>query len=238
MKWRRKISVSYPLAFLLVLLALSVIAALLYANSEVGGLTGPVFGGVLTGLIVAIIQFAWDWIDGSNADRLQKLQVHQMLSSRDNANLYREKIISSKGSIDVLGVTASRFLEDFASGTSSNDESKVLLVALQRGVKVRILAATDPAEVAITGANGSGKGSQDRLAAIAQQFPNGFQFGFYETTPAHSIVAIDDRAIIGPVFPGKKSKDLPAVEVSSQSPLAKSYKDYFEYLWSARVNRT
>jgi len=233
MKWRRKIKIGYPHAFMALLVALAIGSGVAYVCSEARGIYGPIFGGIVTGLLVAIIQFAWDWLDGSSAEKLDNLQVHQILPSRDNRVLYGNKIQSSKERIDVLGVTASRFLDHFASGTSPNEESKVLLSAMKRGVKVRILIqATDP------GSSGDiSKPTQSpnqRIVELCSEFGEKFQCGSYPAPAAHSLVRIDDRSIIGPVFPGQRSQDMPAIEVSSENQLAKVYSIYFESLWRVR----
>lgn len=232
MSWKRKLIVSYPFAFSALLMAMALISAWLYYKHPAGVL-GPIFAGVLTGIIVALIQFIWSWIDGSSAEKLRLLGVNRVLPSRDNRGLYQDMIADAHREVIVLGVTATRFLEDFASVTSINNHSRVLLAALDRRVKVRILVATKKAQ-GDRGKHAAIDEAHARLQGIKEQFPQVFDYGFYSNEPAHSIVAVDDRWLVGPVFPGKKSKDLPATDVAASSPIAKAYSEYFEELWVVR----
>ena len=187
----------------------------------------PLLAGMVTGLIVAVIQYVLDWNEHSEIENIKKLGIQRILPHRDDKPYYQKLLGGAEKEIIVLGVTASRFLEDFAHSTRI--DSRTLLEALGRGVKVRILLPKSnhlkesdrtKAEVA-----------KMRMAEIALG-SEGFQYRYFDHPPIHSLVRVDNECLFGPVFPHVNSKDSPTMHAIADSPFVREYLVFFENEWN------
>ena len=95
--------------------------------------------GLASGFAVATIQYFLSWYDYVKIDKYEKLKIKDIRPDRDNRQLYESLIKKAKNEIIILGATANRLINDFANESSNNDNNKVLIFALSRGVKVKIL---------------------------------------------------------------------------------------------------
>jgi signal transduction histidine kinase len=183
------------------------------------------------GLVVAIIQLIIAWRDYSQNEELRKLQLLEILYDRDSRTKYEAYIRKSKRNIDVMGVTAARFFSHFAdTDMAATENAKVLLNAMGRNVKVRILLPSDqflPSDTKRQDANRV----REQYRKLKESYPDNIEIRYFDHTSAHSIFRIDDTCIIGPVFPRLESKYTPALHVMKSSPMALNYMDYFETEW-------
>ena len=183
------------------------------------------------GLVVAIIQLIIAWRDYSQNEELRKLELLEILFDRDSRTKYETYIKESKRNIDVMGVTAARFFSHFAdTDMAATENAKVLLNAMGRNVKVRILLPSDeflPNETKRQDANRV----RVQYSKLKEKYPDNIEVRYFDHTAAHSIFRIDDTCIIGPVFPRLESKYTPALHVMKSSPMALNYMDYFETEW-------
>lgn len=190
-----------------------------------------ILGSLFAGMIVAIIQFLIAWQDYLSIEKLKDLQINKVLLDRDNRDFYENYVKSAKKNLDVMGVTGSRFMEDFAN----NDEdalanSKVLLQVMANGVKVRILMPNK--EYLFSDKEIRNEvNARERYLRISEIFSNNFEVRYFSHIPAHSIFIIDDECIVGPVFEGVPSKHTPALYMKSKSPFADKYIKYFNDEW-------
>lgn len=223
-----KISASVIVAVLLLLI--TAISLLLYwlndnPNSKWTGL----FGGLAAGMIVAIIQFLMAWQDFKQTEKLKKLQLIEVLYNRASRNQYEQFIRNANRRIDVVGVTAVRFFNDFADTSSGAPENaRVLLQALERGVGVRVLLPADDYIPATKKADADKV--KTKYSELVKRYAN-LEIRCFDHTAAHSIFRIDDTCIIGPVFPELESRNTPALHVMKSSPIALNYMDYFYSEW-------
>ena len=223
-----KISASVIVAgLLMVLTAVSLIGYLAADNSD--GKWGGFLGSLTAGLIVAIIQFLIAWQDYAQTEKLKKLKLIEVLYNRSARDKYTEYIKNCNRELDVMGVTAVRFFNDFAdTSTQAPEGATVLLKALDRKVRVRVLLPSDdyiPELKKIDSARVRAKFKE------LYQYQN-LEIRYFNHTAAHSIFRIDDTCIIGPVFPELESRNTPALHVMSSSPMAVNYLDYFESEWA------
>lgn len=190
---------------------------------------GSLFGSLAAGLIVAIIQFVISWQEYKQTEKLKKLQLIEVLYNRAIRDQYEVYIKNSSRELDVMGVTASRFFNDFAdTSTGAPENATVLLKALDRGVRVRVLL---PADEFIPEFK---KVEADKVKAKYKELKKKYQkleIRYFNHTAAHSIFRIDDTCIIGPVFPALESRNTPALHVKRTSPIALNYMDYFDLEW-------
>lgn len=218
------ITIFIGLIFLLILFII-----IYYRIDNPSSLWGALFGSLTAGLFVAIIQYLIAWQDYKQTEKLKKLKLKEILYNRAKRSQYEEYIRNTNRILDVMGVTAFRFFNDFADTSKGAPENAtVLLQALGRGVHVRILLPTDdflPKDK---------KNDFTKVKAIYRELIQRYQnieIRYFCHTAAHSIFRIDDTCIIGPVFPLLESRNTPALHVMASSPMAIKYLDYFETEW-------
>ena len=193
---------------------------------------GAILGSVCAGLIVALIQFSIAWQDYIQTEKLKELELIEVLYNRDNRIFYEEYIRGSKRRILMMGVTGSRFFKDFADDSpNATPGAKVLLHALQRNVKVQILLpeADNIDEIK----RHDVEIVKDVVGKIKVKYPDIFKVRYFDHVPAHSIFCIDERCIVGPVFPKLESKYTPALYLRNSSPIAVEYLKYFDNEWDS-----
>src|SRR6266571_4985462 len=71
--------------------------------------------GLLSGLVVMLGQYVIEWKKDSDLELFRRTRIKDVLLTRSDEAYYAALVRSSTVRIDILGVTASRFLEDFAS---------------------------------------------------------------------------------------------------------------------------
>lgn len=223
------INVRLPIFVLAGLILATGICGYYYYKGASATKSTALFGGFVTGLILVTIQFLFNWAEYKSISKMQAWGIKDMLLHRDDREFYQRLIKQASRRIDVMGVTASRFIAHFADQQGNRPETKVLLEALSRGVQVRILV---PAE-------GYLHSEAERVMAItttsefehlARAYEN-FHYNYFNHEPMHSIVVVDDIAILGPVFPGMPSRHTPAIFITTESEYTRKYLDYFEREW-------
>lgn len=192
-------------------------------------------GNLIAGLIIAIIQFGLGWFEYVQTKELKKLKLLEILYTRTDRNKYEKFIRSAKRNLDVMGVTASRFFNDFAdTDTAAPDEAKVLFHAMDKGLKVRLLIPSDEYLPNDTKREDA-KRVKVKYEELKKKYPRYIEIRYFNHTAAHSIFRVDDTCIIGPVFPELESKYTPALHVMNSSPIALKYMDYFESEWNQAI---
>ncbi len=212
----------------IVILALSVATAVCtvaYFRGS-GPKVEPLLAGLVTGLLVALIQYLLDWNEHQEIETIKKLGIHRILPHRDDKGYYQRLLRHAERDIVVLGNTASRFLEDFAHATRT--DSRTLFEALGRGVRVRVLVPKP--EYLPEDDRPRAEAAKKRMAQIAQESGN-FEYRLFNHSPTHSLVKIDSDCLFGPVFPHVKSKDSPTIHADADSALVVEYLQYFENEW-------
>lgn len=183
--------------------------------------------------VAAIFSF----FQSNEAKRLKKLEdlmVTNVLLDREDEKYYGDLIKKSRKKIDVLGTTASRFMDDFANDESPSEEKKTLNIALARNVKVRVLVAAENSLPEDEDSKYKFKCAAKAFERLKNQYPN-FEYKYYNHPPTHSIVCIDEQCIVGPTFSNKQSRHTPAIQMDAISPLAVAYMEYFEREWTSKT---
>lgn len=234
--YKRKFSISLPFLILLVsglLVSIFVYLSISMTDKTLFAKEGPLWvfaAGMVPGLVVGLMQFVLSWVEFSKISKFQKMMVKDILESRDQEEYYRELIINAKSNIQVLGVTASRFVTDFADESAIRDEKKVLLAALNRGVKVQILVP-ESKYLSPEDQLRNFPAAQTAFVALQKRYPQQFEFRYFDHSAIASVVRVDEEVVMGPVFTNRKSRHTPAIHASSHSPLSASYLNYFEEEW-------
>lgn len=230
----KSVKMTISMIILVVLIVLLIVTMMIYCRMDnPSGLWGALFGSFAAGLIVAIIQYLIAWQDYIQTEKLKKLKLKEVLYNRTTRSQYEEYIRNTNRRLDLMGVTAVRFFNDFAdTSVGAPDNAIVLLQALERGVHVRVLLPTDeflPEAKRIDSAK-----VKTKYKELTQRYQN-IEIRYFGHTAAHSIFRIDDSCIIGPVFPLLESRNTPALHVMNSSPMALNYLDYFESEWNQAI---
>jgi hypothetical protein len=229
----KKITVSaVKIIILLVLISIIILSV---AFSKTDNDTNPksfnIFSGLLTGLIVGLFQLLLSWYEHRKIQKLEEMKIIDVMTNRDDRVFYEKLIRDAKKELSVMGVTASRFIEHFADIKSDRENCKVLISAMARGVNVKILL---PKPEHLNGSEKQDAENKVKSALLEIKGLNNshFDFKYFDHVPAHSIFIIDDKCILGPVFPDVSSKDTPAIYLKKNSPFAEKYLNYFNSEWS------
>lgn len=228
--FRTNIKIRATIVIIVFLIFAAIIVGIWYENTN-DTKVSTILGSLLAGLIVAIIQFIIAWQDYKQTDKLKELELIEVLYNRDNRTFYEEYIKHSKRKIYMMGVTASRFFNDFADDSpNATSNAKVLIDALRRNVKVRILLP-DSEFVDEKKRQDVDKVKQQVKSIMNKYLSYSLEIRYFKHTPAHSIFNVDDKCIVGPVFPELESKYTPALFLRNSSPMADRYLEYFDNEW-------
>lgn len=187
--------------------------------------------GIFSGLVLMLFQTYLNDDVIKKIDNFSSLKVINILQRRSDKNYYNDLIKKSTSKIDLQGVTAGRFIKDFADiNPHAGDDSKELIKSLERGVAVRILVA---AHKFLPDTNSKVKAiaASDTILKLKQRYPNLLHMKYYYHTPDHNIFLVDDEVIVGPVFKDVPSEHTPAIHMKATSIMSQKYISNFENEW-------
>lgn len=228
--FRKSVRLSLSKVILVILCVLFITAIIVYfLIDKPDSKWGTLFGSLAAGLVVAIIQYVIAWQDYRQTEKLKKLKLIEVLFNRDSRDKYEDYIRNVNRKLDVMGVTAVRFFNDFAdTSNGALENAQVLLRALDRGVHIRVLLVSN--EMLPESKRSDYAKVRTKYNELIHRYSN-IEIRYFNHIAAHSIFRIDDTCIVGPVFPDLESKNTPALHVMKSSPIALHYMDYFEKEW-------
>lgn len=215
----------------IVVLFVAIIICSIFYFFQSDSSSGAILGSLVAGLIVALIQLIISWRDFEMTKKVEDLRLIQILYNRDDRLYYQKLISESRREIRVMGVTAKRFFEHFADMTvGARPDAQVLISAMNRGVKVKILLPSK--EYITNNKKASYEQVEETLKSINNKYPEAeIEIRYFDHIPAHSIFMVDSECIVGPVFENVESKNTPALHLKNESPFAEKYIAYFEQEW-------
>jgi hypothetical protein len=217
------------IVFTFLFLIVSLLGISYFLNIVEDSKWSAVLSGLFAGFVVATFQALLSWVELKKLDEYDSLRIIKILPQRDSREYYGKFIATAKEKINLQGVTAQRLLEDFASEGDRSDYAKVLLAALGNGVVVRILTASH-SELPVD-EQAKAKQAEERMKELSARHPN-FSYAYFDHPPAHVILTVDDESIIGPYFPGVKSRHSPAIHLKNTSEYVRRYLEYFDGEWA------
>lgn len=232
-----------PIRWVILVLFLFLIACLIIylfkysatASTNFDANLSSIVGGLIAGFIIACTQFLLSWFEYKRNDKLEKIGVIDILTNKYAENKYRNIIKNLQTKLFIIGNTTHDLLNDFADEGNSQDEKKVLLSKLATGLDVKILIAKR--EYLDSKAQTKFDNSTEKIRKLTLRYRN-FQIKFYEHAPTQSIFIFDEECFVGPVFPGKSSRETPALHMKNESEFAKKYIEYFNNEWDRAVENT
>lgn len=186
------------------------------------------YGGLFSAFSVALLQLLTAIFEAKKLKKYESFGVEDILDARRDHQYYEKAILKSKSEILVMGVTASRFMEDFANEGSS--QTTALLQILSKGIRVKILV---PKSYHLTEKekNKVSDITIHRVNEVAKQYGNSIELRFFDSQPKQSMVITSDVCLVGPVFSFMESQHTPTQVFRRHSALARSFVEYFEDEW-------
>lgn len=188
-----------------------------------------------TGLIVALVQYLLDLQRQKHIDNFASMGIKDLLDNRDNELLYGKAIASAHERLWIMGNTSSRLLIDFADSRKNKTAKRILIQALERGVKIRILVA-DKRHLTTPKDKTRFDTTKKRFIEIQEKFPENFKVKYYKHIPTHSIFVFDHECFIGPIFKELKSSETPSLHVKTGIDYSKKYLEHFQSEWEMAIS--
>lgn len=227
----RYLKIPYWLIYLLFIIVVIVISLVLYDMTDEGDTkTVSLIGGIASGFVVYLTTMATVIRPILKVDKFDKLGVRNLLQNRHDKEYYKALVSRSKGRVDVMGASCTRFILDFLDLDS---DDKVLVDALRRhkNLKIRLLIPTD-AKMS-EGSRSNLQGVLPIYEKLKETFRDRVELKRFDSIPHHSFVLTDNDLVAGPIFEGDKSRHAPAVHVSSWSAFGEKYLNFFEDQWAS-----
>jgi len=218
------------LIFLILILAVSIY---MYQGTNAPWLS--LWGGIVSALLVVIIQYLFSWKMHVEKEKLAELGLKKVLKHKREKEYYGKLIKGAKNKVYLMGHTASHFLDDFANELGSHDETAVLYDALRKP-SMRVKFLFPESNQLSPEAKAQRNESEKKLKSLSSEFEN-FSYKYFAHQEAHSIFVADDDVVIGPFFTGLPSMDTPALHVRADSHYAKKYLDYFDAEWDEATQK-
>lgn len=212
------------------ILLIVVFSCLFFMAPDSSQKMSAILSGLITGLIILLFQIWLSYQELTKMEKWDSLKVIDILPTRDDPNYYRPLLLNATQEIRIFGVTCQRFLDDFVNTEAGAPEpNKILINQLNKGLKVKILIAGE--DWLDDNEKPKALNAKGKLSKLSEQYPKQVEFAEYKHEPRHSIMIIDDQAIVGPVFPNLTSKFSPAIHFKKDSKFLKHYLEYFDIEW-------
>lgn len=225
------IKVKLIVIVLLVFLIITVVLSYFYITNDINEKWGALVSGLVTGLIILIVQLILSWDLYMITEKIKRLKIKDLIAHRNNQDSFVKLIKSSNSEMRFMATTASRFLSSFADLESKRDDNTILIKALERGVKVKMLL---PDHKFLE--------ESDKLRTVdyiheklSTKYKN-YSYRYFNHIPTHYILIFDDECIVGPMFRGLACRETPALRVGVSSQYVKEYINYFDREWSMAKN--
>jgi hypothetical protein len=159
--------------------------------------------------------------------------VVSIISERSNKRLYVKRLQRCKKSLDIIGLSLSRFYDDLGKDFLPRLDAcgvKIRLLLLDPEspfVKSREIEELSPAQTNLS--------NEIRTATkyyCSLKLSN-LKIKYYRSTPTLNYLRIDNIIFTGPYFVGMPSGQKPATVIRADYEMAYEYQDHFENIWNS-----
>ena len=187
--------------------------------------------GIISGLIAVIVTLCLSYYEFKKIERFRQLGVIDILPERTDKKYYEEIIRDAKTSIQVMGTSCTRFLEDFAN---QNRQDHVLIDAMNSNgsLNVQILVPDKDNMDDDSKKNFESQSVRHIIENLKEKYTNRLTIRRFNFRASNSLVRVDNHLIVGPVFPKVDSRHTPAIHLNTSSKYAKKYIQYYETVWN------
>ena len=186
-------------------------------------------GGLIGGLVVYILNFMSEkWALKRLLD-FRKMGIRNVLGNRNDRLYYRSILSNASREVKVMGISCSRFIEDFLD---VHGDDKILFSRLEKHPSLVV-------QLLIPGDKYMGDDARRRFALVQKKIENirtrdwntRIQIRRFEHEARHSFVISDDELIAGPIFLEDQNISAPAVHVRAITDFGVKYREYFNKTW-------
>lgn len=189
-----------------------------------------IVGGVVSGLVVAILTSATTVRLVQKVDHYNQMGIKAVLRNRHDKEYYRSLISRAKKDVRVMGASCTQFIEDFLDVKS---DDKVLVEALRINTALRVRLLIPDEQHMAENAKARSQALDEPIKLLKREFKSRFEIRRFAGQAAHSVVIVDDDLLAGPIFEVDKSKHAPAVHVAMSTDFARKYSEHFDEVWEA-----
>lgn len=219
-------------ALIVMLVTITVLASSIvyyYLDSNDAKLVG-LFGGVISGGFVFLLTYIVSIQPLKDLARYQKMGIRGVLANRHDKTYYAALLSQARRSVQVMGASCTRFVDDFMDPQS---DDHALIDALQRNPSLSVQLLIPDDEHIAEGSKSRLPGLFQKLEALKLLFGSRIELRRFHANAQHSFVSVDDDLIAGPIFQDSESKYAPAVHVAMSTRFAEKYSVHFETVWNA-----
>lgn len=219
-------------ALIVVLVTITVMVASVvyyYLDPNDAKLVGLV-GGVISGGFVFLLTYIVSIQPLKDLARYQRMGIRDVLANRHDKTYYAALVSKARRSVQVMGASCTRFVDDFLDPQS---EDHALIDALQRSPNLYVQLLIPDDEHIAEGSKSRLPGLFQKLEALKPLFGTRIELRRFRANAQHSFVSVDDDLIAGPIFQDNESKYAPAVHVAMSTRFAEKYNNHFETVWNA-----
>jgi hypothetical protein len=160
-------------------------------------------GGIVSGLVVAILTFVISVKPLQELDHFHRMGVKALLANRHDKNYYGRIVADAERTVCVMGASCTRFIEDFLD-TESDD--KVLIDALRKHRYLRIQLLVSEEQYMAPEAQTRTSIVNRKMKALRSEFSDRVELRHFPEVAHHSFVISDNDLIAGPIFESDKGK--------------------------------
>jgi len=185
-------------------------------------------GGLGCGIAIQIIAFITSYYEYRQIDRFRAMGVVDILPDRRNQEYYKKIIRNAKDSIQVMGTSCTRFINDFAD-QNSNDH--VLIDALNKNTNLSVQFLIPMTVHMDNETKLKFEAGKNKFVILKDKFGSRVEMRQHDFQARHSMVRVDSTLVVGPVFQNVESQNSPAVHLDVVSVFAEKYLHYFRSIW-------
>ncbi|QEW05275.1 hypothetical protein [Nitrincola iocasae] len=189
---------------------------------------GTLSGGILVTTLFSIVQVMLDKKRYDEIDKYNKLKVKKIIDQRDDKSYYENLISNCTHKLHIMGVSCNRFIADFADPESRDH---VLIDILKRNTELNVKFLVANYEHAPTDIQNNFHEIKRKMEELKKQYPEQFDYKYYNHNPSHSYFRIDSDVLVGPHFEKISSKNSPAIHLDINSSYVSKYISYFDDEW-------
>ncbi|MET4389582.1 MULTISPECIES: hypothetical protein [Bradyrhizobium] len=201
----------------------------LYLDPNDAKLIGLV-GGVISGGLVFLLTYIVSAQPLRDLARYEQMGIRGVLASRHDKAYYAVLVSKARRSVQVMGASCTRFVEDFLDLQS---EDHALVDALRRNQTLYVQLLIPDDEHIAESSTPRLPGLFHKLEALKPEFGERIELRRFHAKAQHSFMSVDDDLVAGPIFQDNESKYAPAVHVAMSTRFAQKYYDHFETVWNA-----
>ena len=226
---------SVPVPKWLLIVAIVIITVLIsgtyyfYLDPNDAKLVGLI-GGIISGGLVFLLTYVTSVQPLKQLARYEEMGIRGLLASRHDKAYYTKLVSKARRSVQVMGASCTRFVEDFLDPQS---EDHALLDALRHNPALFVQFLIPDDQHITENAKVRLPGLYQKLDLLKKDFGRRIELRRFPAKAQHSFVCVDDDLVAGPIFQDDESKYAPAVHVAMSTRFAQKYHDHFETIWKA-----